>query len=165
MRGTLNGSQDLRYNDNDAYSIPTGEKVSVDNYQPRVIAKVMRSAYASRIRYFQVRTRSSVNMTAANRHSMALMGGSGALFAALMRDKSSAIYAACLLAYRSTADKGDTFRAFMIRRLRNGLDSKNAQIIIAGFTYIVNPWVSSDDPNVIISQLIIDKFASELSNR
>lgn len=161
MRGCLNGAQEKQYNGNAAYDIPIGERVSADDYQPRFIAKVMREPYANRIKYFQVRTRSSVNMTAANKHSMALLGGAGALFASLLRHKSAAIYHEC---YAAAMESGESFRGFMIRRLRAGLTAKDDHIVIAGNTYVVNPWVSAETLNVCIPQAVIDKFASELSN-
>lgn len=111
-------------------------------------------------RYFQVRTRTTVNMTAALRHNLALMGGAGALFASLVSDKTSDIYIACA----GVVPRGETLRSFMIPLLRDGLAAKNADIAISGNISIVNPWVSSASPNVPVSQTILDKFSSELSN-
>lgn len=111
-------------------------------------------------RYFQVRTRTSVNMTAAMRHNLALMGGAGALFASLVSDKASYIYIACA----GVVPRGETLRSFMIPLLRAGLAAKNEDIVIADGISIVNPWVSSATPNVPVSQSVLDKFSDELSN-
>lgn len=161
MRGNLSGRQNLTYDGSpSAYDTPVGEVTGADNYNPRVIAKVMREPYANRLYYFQVRTRSTVNMTATMHHNMALMGGSGALFAALLRQKTSNIYKDCM----RVCPKRVSLRAFLLPLLRAGLAAKNASITIDTGVVIVNPWVSSDTPNVPVPQTILDKFASELSN-
>lgn len=113
-----------------------------------------------RIKYFQVRTRTTMNMTAGARETMALMGGVGALYSSLVRNKSAEIYAQCVAA----CPVNMTLRAFVTRRLRAGLAAKNATIIIAAGVNIVNPWVSSAAPNVPVSNEILDKFSSVLSS-
>lgn len=159
MRGKLSGNQSLTYDTHSAYDTPTGDVVAADNYQPRLIAKV-RGIYTPRkIRYFQVRTRTTVNMTAAAKKNLALMGGVGALFGSLVSDKSSAIY----IAVSALCPKGMTLRAFLAPVIRAALAAKLPDIEIADGVVIVNPWVSTDTPNVPVSQAILDKFADELS--
>lgn len=94
------------------------------------------------------------------RHNLALMGGVGALVGSLLRHKESAIYAACLAA----CPKYCSVRQLVSPALRAGLDNKSATIAITDGVSIVNPWVSSDTPNVPVSAEIIAKFSSELSN-
>lgn len=161
MRGNMSGRQDIEYNAGSGYDVPDGTKQAADYYMPRLVAKV----HAERgrvLRYFQVRTKTSVHMTANMRTSMAVMGGAGALYAALVSDKTSTIYNQVMTA-ASTYGAGQTFRGYVMRALMDGLRQKDAQLTIATGVYIVNPWVSSATPNVPVSQAIIDKFASVLS--
>lgn len=97
-------------------------------------------------------------MTAAVKRNMALMGGVGALYAALVNDKDAPIY-------QTIADicpKDMTLRAFVAPVIRNALANRYARITFADGVYIVNPWVSEETPNVPISAANLDKFASEL---
>lgn len=159
MRGKLSGNQLLTYDTHSAYDTQTGDVVAADNYQPRLIAKVKGIYTPRKIRFFQVRTRTTVNMTAAAKRNLALMGGVGALFGSLVSDKSSAIY----VAVNAVCPKGMTLRAFLAPIIRTALAAKLPHIEIADGMEIVNPWVSTDTPNVPVSQVILDKFADELS--
>ena len=156
MRGSLSGRQELEYNNADAYDIPDGNKVSAADYSPIFVAKVTREG---RVKYYQVRTKSSVNMTAAYRLNIALLGGSGALYAALLRQKSSTIYNDCV----RVCPKGYTLRAFLMPIMRTALAAKQSAIVVAQGVEIVNPWVSQDTPNVPVPSAIVNKFASVLS--
>lgn len=158
MRGSLSGNQSLKYGGVSAYDIDNGERISADAYQPRVIAKVLRAPYATRKRYFQIRTRTTVNMTPAMRTAIAVMGGAGAIFAALLRDKEATIYRQCV----NACPKHMTLRQFVLPPVMAGLRAKSTQLTIADGIYIFNPWTSSDTPNVTLSDKIITKFASEL---
>lgn len=157
--GNISGNQQIGYGEEmtAGYAVPDGVEERAANYKPRMIAKRI---WKSNSRYFQVRTRTSVNMTAGMRLTMALMGGAGALYSSLVRDKSKAIYKACLAA----CPRRTTLRAFIIPLLRAGLASKNQTIAIADGVGIVNPWVNSAAPNVPVSAEILDKFNSVLSN-
>ena len=162
MRGNLSGRQSLEYGSGDgkAYDQPTGAITAANNYQPRLVAKVLRAPFASRKRYFQVRTKHSVNMTSAMRLNMALMGGVGAIFAAIVSDKRSALYNDCIAA----KPKDVTLRAFIAPILRAGLENKDADIIIADGVTIANPWIDGGSgAPVTIPTTILDKFADELS--
>lgn len=161
IRGNISGTQDLTsaYDAANAYDVPSGETVSAANYRPIMVTKVTRIGTPKMLRYFQIRTRSSVHMTPAMHRNLALMGGAGALFAALVRDKTSNIYIACAAAVTS----GHTLRSFIMPRLRAGLAAKTANIVVADGVSIVNPWISSEEPNLTVSSAIIDKFANELS--
>lgn len=159
MRGKLSGNQSITYDTHRAYETPTGNVVTADDYQPRLIAKVKGVGTPRKIRFFQVRTKTSVNMTATAKRNLALMGGVGALFGSLVSAKSSAIY----IAVSALCPKGITLRAFLAPIIREALSDKLPRIEIADGVVIVNPWVSTDTPNVPVSQEILDKFASELS--
>lgn len=162
IRGNISGRQSLTYGEGEtrAYGAPSGEKTAANGYQPRLVAKVAHLYEPWRIKYFQVRTRSSINMTAAMRHNLALMGGVGALVGWLLRHKESEIYAACLAA----CPKHCSVRQLVSPALRAGLDQKSAIITIADGVTIVNPWVSSETPNVPVTAEVLAKFSSELSN-
>lgn len=159
MRGNISGKQSIEYNGGDAYSIPAGQKVPADTYSPRLIAKVLRAPYSTRIKYFQVRTRTTVNMTTKMRFNLALMGGSGALFAALVSDKTTEIYTSCV----NACPKGYTLRAFMFPLLRAGLAAKDSTIVIASGVFITNPWVYNGTQTLQLPANIISKFQNELS--
>lgn len=99
-------------------------------------------------------------MSVKMRESMAVMGGAGAIFASLIRNKETLIYAQCMAAKPAEM----TLRAFVFPLLQEGLTAKAANITIADGVSIVNPWVSSDTPNVPVDADVLDKFSSVLSN-
>lgn len=155
MTGNLSGHQSLEYGGGGAaYAQPDGERTSAYNYQPRIIAKRLHRGKRNARSYYQVRTRSTVNMTNGMRLTMAIMGGAGALFASLLRHKDAAIYTQCV----SAKPKEKTLRQFMLPLLMSGLSDKVASIAIADGVSVVNPWVSSDTPNIQVSTSVLDKF-------
>lgn len=158
MRGNISGRQNIVYGDAaKAYDVPVGSAASGSNYKPIIVARLIER---TRRKNFQVRTRTTINMTQAMRNNLARMGGTGALYAALIADKTTSIYNDCVSACPS--DK--TLREFVSPIIRQGLTVKDARISIAEGVYIVNPWISSETPNVPISPAILDKFADVLSN-
>lgn len=159
IRGNISGRQDLTYDGGEAYSV--SGKVAAANYQPRLVAKVLRLTKPDMIRYYQIRTRSSVNMTAAQKHNLAVMGGAGALFAGIVSNKQSNAYLACVRDW-SEYGTNKTFREYVMGILRQMLIDKDELCDFDGFE-LVNPWVSQETPSVPVKQSIIDKFASELS--
>lgn len=164
IRGSLSGRQELKYNGGHAYDIATGQKVAADTYMPRLIAKLYHAHTAGEFRAFQVRTRSTVNMTASNKISLAVMGGAGAIYAALLNNSSAPVYSDCISAWHAANIKGLEFRGYMMPKIMQGLRNKVASIVIAEGVEIVNPWISSSTPNVPVSSAILDRFSSQLSN-
>ena len=163
MRGNLSGRQFLEYGEGKrAYeAIEDGSRGTAANYQPRLVARVVRIDRPTMLRNFQVRTRHSVNMSTAMKHNLALMGGVGAIFAAVVSDKTSAIYNDCVHA----CPKKMTLRGWLSPLIRQGLAAKDSTITIANGIAIQNPWVSGGSGSpVTIPQSVLDKFASELSN-
>lgn len=158
IRGNISGRQDLKYSGGDAYALPTNSRVSADTYQPRMIARVMRKRMYN-VKYFQVRTRTTINMSAATRLNMALMGATGAIIGSLLSDKTSAIYKSCL----ALAPRYVTLRAFLSPIVRAGLAAKSPSFFIGSGVEIVNPWVSDAEQNVPVKADILEKFKSELS--
>lgn len=160
VRGNISGRQSIEYAGGTAYdAIATGESVSSGNYQPRIVAAVRRLYDPTRIKYFSVRTRTTVNMSAGMRRSMAILGGAGALYAVLVSDKTAAIYLDCVAA----CPKGWTLRSFVMPLLMSGLSAKSAQIAIADGINISNPWVYTGTQTLVVDPSIINKFNSVLS--
>lgn len=158
IRGNISGRQSLEYGAGvRGYDITAGDAVGATNYNPRMIAKLRGK---DELKYFQIRTKTTVNMTAAYRHNLALMGGTGAIYSALLNQKESAIYTQCVNALPA----GKTLRAFLTPIIRAGLAAKASSITIAPGVSIVNPWVSSETPNVPVKAGLLSKFNSELSN-
>lgn len=154
LSGNISGRQDLNYDGVGAYE--TTEPTAASNYAPRLVACTPNR----RRNYFCVRTKYTANITNRSRLNLATMGGAGALYSAIVRDKSSDIYALCVAAKPSQL----TLRAFIVPRLRAGLAAKDEYITIADGLSIVNPWVSSASPSVQVPQNVLDKFAPVLSN-
>ena len=152
MAGNLSGRQSLSYNGGNAFFAPDG-KTPADEYQPRLIAAVKRRNLR---RYFCVRTKSSTNSLC--RPSMAYMGGAGAIYAAIVREKGS-IYEQLLAA----KPRGITLRAFIIRPTLTALHLKEPVITPAEGIVFANPWVNSTAPTVNVPQKVIDKFEEYLS--
>lgn len=159
IRGNICGRQDLTYNGGDAYA--ANGKVAAENYQPRLVAKVLRLGNPNMLRFYQIRTRSSVNVTPAQKHRWAVMGGAGALFAGLLNSKNTQLYADCIAEWKRRG-VGQTFRKFMIGDLMEMVDSHYSALNY-GDSVFYNPWVDDSQQSVPVKQSIIDKFASELS--
>ena len=164
IRGGISGRQSLKYNGGSAYSIPAGQSVTADSYTPRMVAQVYRLYSPRMLRVFQVRTRTTVNMTARHKFNIAILGGAGAIYASLVNHSDAQIYADIVAAKNATNIKGITLRQFVMPLVMQGLRSMSARIDIATGVYIVNPWISVDNPNVPVSASILDKFRQELSN-
>lgn len=138
-----------------AYDIPLGQIGTALGYQPRLIAKRIRRAEWN---YFQIRTKTSVNMTARYRHNIAVMGGACALFAAIMRNSSM------VASLKTAMPRGYTYKSYVMPYLIEGLKAKGSNISIGGVFDIVNPWQSSETPNAPIPASVKQKFADELEN-
>lgn len=154
LSGNISGHQELNYDGVGAYE--TTQPTAASNYAPRLVA----CAPDRRRNYFCVRTKYTANITERSRLNLALMGGAGAIYSAIVRDKSSTIYNQCVAA----KPRQLTLRAFIVPRLREGLAGKVETISIADGLSIVNPWVSSASPSVQVPQDVLDKFAPVLSN-
>lgn len=163
MRGNLSGSQELEYGSGGtAYDeIAAGNIGAASNYQPRLVARVLRIGSPNLLRNFQVRTRHSVNMTANMRRNLALMGGVGAIFAAILSDKTAQIYKDCV---RDVPAK-TTLRSWLTPIIRAGLAAKNATIVVNSSISIANPWISGGSGTTIqVAPSVLNKFMNELTN-
>lgn len=170
MRGNLSGNQDLRYaeDDNKAYYAPQGQTNYARNYTPRFIGA--KRASDGR-KYFSVRSRNGVRITSKSLQAMALMGGAGSMYAAIVSDKSTgSLYARLQSMWITTTEYGntDTFRKWLTDYLRRMLATKAQFITIAGPSgsiQVNNPWVSGaiSGEDVGIAQSILVKFWSQLA--
>lgn len=172
MRGNLSGRQTLEYDAEGAkgYDVPVGQKVGAVNYSPRIIAKQFSR---TRRNFFQVRTKSSVNMTAAHKHSIALMGGVGAMIAAILRDKSAYAYTETIKVFHA-ANEINTYRGFLSNKIRPALAAGDYSINIGSYVdqngmtvnvELVNPWIEPVKENwdVLITDESYNKFYNELN--
>lgn len=157
LSGNLSGRQFLAYGEDDAkaYACPDGANAAT-NYQPRVIAAIRERKNA---RYYMVRTRSTTNWTDISRLSVAALGGAGAIYSAIVRDKTSAIYKDFADVLPSSG--AGTLRKMIVPPLVAMLSQRLQSVTIEGVT-VTNPWVHTGTQTVTISQAIIDKFKSVL---
>lgn len=168
MRGNLSGAQKLQYpTDNQgAYEGPAGAVNYARNYSPRFIgAKIAKSGN----KYFSVRTKSANHLTANSKNAMAVMGGTGAIVASILRVKTAAIYTNLYGAWVASQEMGGTrsFRKFLTGYVRQMVASKSASIHVQVSSFgqtIDNPWnTKSATPNVQVSQAVLIKFWTELA--
>lgn len=169
MRGNLSGAQKLQYpTDNQgAYEGPAGAVNYARNYSPRFIgAKIAKSGK----KYFSVRTKTANHLTVKSKQAMALMGGTGAIVASILRDKTAEIYTNLYGAWVKAQELGgstSTFRQFLSGSIRRMLIQKSAtyHVQVGEFGQdIDNPWnTTKPNPNVSISQAILVKFWGELA--
>lgn len=167
MRGNLSGNQDLLYpsDNNKAYESPVGSVNYARNYSPRFIgAKIAKSG----LKYFAVRTKSATHLTAAAKHAMALLGGAGAIYAAIVKDATKK--AAVMAVWEKGRELGDTksFRAYVMEQIRWQLELHAQQInfVRGSVTASVdNPWGKfSGTLDITISDEVRVKFWTELVN-
>lgn len=175
MRGNLSGKQDLVYptNDNKAYDSPEGSVNYARNYRPSFIGAKRSS---DGLKYFAVKTKSAIHMTTKSKREMALMGGAGAIMAAILRYKDEDLYLKLQLALDyaqvNNLTKAKTLRAFLTPIIRKALARKYNYVL--QLTYAVgqevvvnNPWINSagQTQGAVVDAPIIDKFMLELGPR
>lgn len=168
MRGNLSGAQKLEYptDNKGAYEGPVGSVNYARNYGARFIgAKIAKSGK----KYFSVRTKTANHLTVKAKHQMALLGGTGAMVGAILRNKSAAIYTSLMAMYIKLQELGEqrTFRKYLSDKIMEGLQAKSATIVFTGPLAPVsvdNPWNTTETtPNVQVSQAVLVKFWSELA--
>lgn len=168
MRGNLSGAQQLEYpTDNQgAYEGPAGSVNYARNYSARFIgAKIAKTGK----KYFAVKTKTANHLTVKSKNAMAVMGGTGAIVASILRDKTAAIYTNLYGAWVASQELGGTrtFRKFLTDYVRRMVVSKSASIHVQVSSFgqtIENPWnTASATPNVQVSQAVLVKFWSELA--
>lgn len=155
MSGSVSGRQLMTFGENEVDAYETTTPTIANAYRAKL---VLRYHKRTRLRCFQVRTQYTANVTDKSRLNLATMGGAGAIYAAIVRERG-VLYNECVAA----TPKGMTLRSFIVPILRAGLAGKIEVIRIAEGVTVNNPWISGTQ-SVQVPQSIIDKFAPVLSN-
>lgn len=167
MRGNLSGAQNLKYptQNNKAFESPEGSVNYARNYSTRFIGAKRAS---DGLKYFAVKTKTATHITARSLMAMALLGGAGAMYAALVRNKASQSYTGIYAQWVELQNVGNTksFREYVMDNFRQALASKASTITFAGprpAVTINNPWQGAQTPEISISRNILVKFWPQLS--
>lgn len=168
VQGNMSGKQNLVYplHDNKAFEGPDNSVNYARNYRPSFIGAKRKSDGACS---FQVKRRTANHLTTKAKSAMANLGGVGAIYSALVRDKSSQVYLDARGCYDDMVTGGytGTFRKFMYSYIKPALDAKNATIDITTLNHhisINNPWVfGGHGSNVNVPFAIIEKFFAQLN--
>jgi hypothetical protein len=142
IAGCISGRQDIRYTEEyvHAYEVASGDYTPATQYAPRMIAGYLRKRNR---RYYSIRTKTAVHLTAAARLNLAVMGGAGALYGALVR----------------RGDAVSRWRDFP--PIMDMLRTKAQSVTVAGVR-VDNPWQVAV-PSVPIDAEIVSKFNSMLA--
>lgn len=166
LRGNISGKQELTYpeNDNKAFEAPLGKRSYATNYRPSVI--ISHVARTGKF-HFAIRTKSAVRRTAKSTMAMALLGGAGALYGALIMnaDKKAAMMAIWEHDTQYASLRGVTFQKFWMDIIRDMLKRKQVSYVrtVGGTITIYNPWVYQGEIDVNVSNDILVKFWTELA--
>ena len=168
MQGNLSGKQDLKYpsNDNKAYEAPAGVNYA-RNYTTRYIG-----AYRAKdgLKYFAVKQRSAIKISASSKLNMALLGATASIIAVLKKDTTfMGKMGASLVAAKAQGymPESATVEDYMRSRIRTALASKVQYIAWgqsgAGTPVCTNPFVyvsgASQDVKVVeLSAKILREF-------
>lgn len=166
LRGNISGRQKLVYptNDNKAFDGPIDGKNYARNYRASVI--VSQRARDGKF-YYSIRTKSMNHLTTKSKKAMALLGGAGAIYAAIL--KNASILAGIQAQYAAVQELGEkrSFRKYVMDSVRLGLIRHDLNFMFAGPAQAVtvnNPWVKmTGDLNISISNEIRVKFWTELA--
>lgn len=143
LSGNLSGAQDLLYptHDNSAFESPEDAVNYARNYKPRYVGTYRRKDGSVS---FQVKTRTAVHMTAAMINAMAVMGGSGAIIGAILRDSQRTAACNAQMVIENEQGAGwKSLRQFLDAKIRPELTAKSAEIVVAPLGGVFNnPWVS-----------------------
>lgn len=146
MRGNLSGAQKLEYpTDNlGAYEGPTDSVNYARNYSPRFIgAKIAKSGK----KYFSVRLRTANHLTAKSKKAMALLGGAGSIYAALIKISAAKAEMDAVFAKAQEFGETRTFRQFWMAQVRQMLVAYAASkhVVVSGAEITIkNPWVNTN---------------------
>lgn len=178
IRGNMSGRQDLVYaeNDNKAFEAPQGQVNYARNYTPRFVGA--KRASDGR-KYFSVRTKNGVNLSAKIMKAMALLGGTGAIYAAIvnsdtLRNGVEMVYLYLIDRTKQGLSGGipvdTTFRQYVSGVVRRALENKAQVITFAGGAAVQpvninNPWVDGGTGTAIsITQKVFVQFWVQLAN-
>lgn len=172
MRGNLSGSQELEYaeNNNPAYDAPIGRLNYARNYQTRYIG-AKRSA--SGLKYFSVKTKNAVNLSSRSKMVMALLGGTGAVRAAIKKVGIADITTIYLKAKELGMTSAKNVDQYIYDIVYNTLEAKNpffffsAPGAVPASVRFRNPWVYTNQDGGVALTLknsILVKFWSMLAS-
>ena len=167
LRGNISGRQNLEYptNDNKAYEGPIDGKNYARNYRASVI--VSQRARDGKF-YYSIRTKSMNHLTLKSKKAMALLGGAGAIYAAILRTPD--VLAGLQAQYAAIQELGETrsFRKYVMDTLRSGLIGNASTFTFAGPrtpVVFMNPWEFSHADvagEPVPGSAILNKFFLEL---
>lgn len=172
MRGNLSRTkQTLLYadNDNPAWDAPVDKRSYARNYQPIFVgAKVAKSGR----KYFAIKTKTAITITAAAKTRMALLAVSSEI--ANILEKDLRVIASLQELYAANHPVGWSYKRWLMSYIRQGLSAKTA-IIFPGYEqlaaiFVKNPYISTTQPSsaVDISEYFKDellvKFWMQLAN-
>lgn len=172
MRGNLSRTkQTLLYaeNDNPAWDAPVDKRSYARNYQPIFVgAKVAKSGR----KYFAIKTKTAITITAAAKTRMALLAASSEIANVISRDLR--IFPALQELYAANHPVGWSYKRWQMNYIRQGLANKTA-ITFPGYeqlaaVFVKNPYINSTQPSSAIdisefypTELLV-KFWTQLSN-
>lgn len=176
MRGNLSGNQDLLYpsENNKAFESPVGSRNYANNYQPRFIGA---KRAANNHKYFQIRTKSAIGMSTKSKMAMALLGGTGAMRAAIIK-KTDVYENGVIPAYESQKQYGViprtmTLAKFIFETVYEALKAKENMIRFKiynedGYTtiFVRNPWCFTGTTGgsiVEVGAAVLVKFWKQLA--
>ena len=172
LRGNLSGTQKLEYaqNNNPAFDAPEGRVNYARNYKTRYIGAKRGS---DGLTYFSVRQRNGVKVSTQTKLSMALLGGAGALRAAILRDET--VRTIIEQQYEWAKAAGDTtasFSKWVFDICYRGLHRKYAAIPFYatdhGSQNIYNPWCYTNQQatgrHVDVGSEVLVKFWPQLAS-
>lgn len=165
LSGNLSGAQDLLYptNDNSAFESPEDAVNYARNYKPRYVGTYRRKDGSVS---FQVKTRTAVHMTPAMVNAMAVMGGSGAIIGAILRDSQKTAACNAQMVIENEQGAGwKSLRQFLDAKIRPELAAKSATIVVAILGGVFNnPWVDGGTgANLQIPNNVLIKFWQALA--
>lgn len=171
MRGNLSGSQELEYaeNNNPAYDAPVGRLNYARNYQTRYIGAKRSS---SGLKYFSVKTKNAVNLSARAKMVMALLGGTGAVRAAIKKAGIADITAIYLKAKEIGMTSAKNVDQYIYDIVYTSLEAKGpfftfaAPGAVPASVRFRNPWVYTNQQGGValtIKNSILVKFWSMLA--
>lgn len=171
LGGKLGTKQKLEYPENNgpAWDAPVGTRVYAHNYRPTM---VMGYRTKTGKQYFQIKTKSAVKVTEANKVRQALLAVSSEIANILNADL--AVLTPLQTLYMANHPEGWSFKRWMMSSIREGLANKRV-ITFAGFEalstlFIKNPFISGTQPSpahdiseYFPSRLLV-KFWEQLAN-
>lgn len=171
MRGNLSGKQDgLVYPqaDNKAYESPLGSVNYAKNYRPSFIgAKRAKDG----LKYFSVKTKTAIHLTTKSKKQMAVLGGAGACFAAIMANPTQSMLVDSAYRYAYGLDRPtESLRQFLMKKIMKALTLRSAKLFALQYNSqgsvveVSNPWIElgTTDTRCRISGEVLDRFYTEL---